>query len=67
MANINVVNLGGKKVGEFELADEVFAGEINDGLLSPRFAPSQRAWVLSGTINPVNPAADAPPGSATQR
>ena len=33
MANINVVNLGGKKVGEFELADEVFAGEINDGLL----------------------------------
>src|SRR6201992_2233302 len=33
MANINVVNLGGKKVGEFELADEVFAAEINDGLL----------------------------------
>src|SRR5258708_23255106 len=33
MANINVVNLGGMKVGEFELADEVFAGEINDGLL----------------------------------
>jgi hypothetical protein len=23
--------------------------EINDGLLAPRFAPSQRAWVLSGT------------------
>ena len=33
MANINVVNLGGTKVGEFELADEVFAGEINDALL----------------------------------
>src|SRR5579863_10046706 len=33
MANINVVNLGGTKVGEFELLDEVFAGEINDGLL----------------------------------
>ena len=33
MANVNVVNLGGKKVGEFELLDEVFAGEINDGLL----------------------------------
>ena len=33
MANINVVNLGGKKVGEFELADDVFAGEINDALL----------------------------------
>src|SRR5579862_9160203 len=33
MANINVVNLAGKKVGDFELADEVFSGEINDGLL----------------------------------
>ena len=33
MANINVVNLGGKKVGEFELLDEVFSGEINDALL----------------------------------
>jgi large subunit ribosomal protein L4 len=33
MANINVVNLGGAKVGEFELVDEVFAAEINDALL----------------------------------
>jgi hypothetical protein len=33
--------------------------EINDGLLSPRFAPSQRAWVLSGNITRVNPAADS--------
>src|SRR5450432_4373901 len=33
MANINVVNLDGKKVGEFELLDEVFSGEINDTLL----------------------------------
>jgi large subunit ribosomal protein L4 len=33
MANINVVNLGGEKVGEFELLDEVFAGEINEPLL----------------------------------
>ena len=33
MANINVVNLGGAKVGEFELLDEVFAQEINDALL----------------------------------
>jgi hypothetical protein len=33
--------------------------EINDGMLSPRFAPSQRAWVLSGTITRVNPAVDA--------
>ena len=33
MANINVVNLEGKKVGELALLDEVFSGEINDGLL----------------------------------
>src|ERR1700730_6042224 len=32
MAIINVVNLGGAKVGEFELA-EVFAQEVNDALL----------------------------------
>src|SRR5271154_3793349 len=33
MANINVVSLSGKKVGEFELLDEVFAAGINDALL----------------------------------
>ena len=33
MAKVNVVNLGGKKVGELDLLDEVFSGEINDGLL----------------------------------
>jgi hypothetical protein len=33
--------------------------EINDGLLAPRFAPSQRAWVLSGSLTPVSPAVDA--------
>ena len=33
MANINVVNLGGEKVGEFELSAAVFAGEVNEGLL----------------------------------
>src|SRR6201992_1430416 len=32
MANINVVNLEGGKVGEFEL-DELFAGEVNEALL----------------------------------
>ena len=32
MANINVVNLGGDKVGEFEL-DDVFSGEVNEALL----------------------------------
>jgi hypothetical protein len=33
--------------------------EINDGLLAPRFAPSQRAWVLSGSRIPVSPSVDA--------
>ena len=35
--------------------------EINDGLLAPRFAPSQRAWVLSGfrvAVTPVIPASE---------
>jgi hypothetical protein len=27
--------------------------EINDGMLAPRFAPSQRAWVMSGSIVPL--------------
>src|SRR6266853_1591556 len=26
--------------------------EINDGLLAPRFAPSQKAWVMSGALVP---------------
>jgi hypothetical protein len=33
--------------------------EINDGLLAPRFAPSQRAWVLSGTFTAVSPSVPA--------
>ncbi len=37
--------------------------EINDGLLQPRFAPSQRAWVLSGRITAVNPSVPASTGS----
>lgn len=36
--------------------------EINDGLLSPRFAPSQRAWVLSGAQKRVTPAVPASEG-----
>jgi hypothetical protein len=36
--------------------------EINDGLLAPRFAPSQRAWVLSGVRVAVNPTVDASTG-----
>jgi hypothetical protein len=36
--------------------------EINDGSLAPRFAPSQRAWVLSGDIVKVDPAVSASAG-----
>jgi hypothetical protein len=36
--------------------------EINDGLLAPRFSPSQRAWVLSGTRVEVRPPAPASTG-----
>jgi len=36
--------------------------EINDGVLAPRFAPSQRAWVLSGSITRVSPAVPASSG-----
>src|SRR5882757_1744793 len=36
--------------------------EINDGLLAPRFAPSQRAWVLTGVRVAVNPTVDASAG-----
>jgi len=33
--------------------------EIDDGLLSPRFAPSQRAWVSTGRLVAVSPSVDA--------
>jgi len=33
--------------------------EIDDGLLAPRFAPSQRGWVLSGKLVMVDPPVDA--------
>ena len=36
--------------------------EINDGLLAPRFAPSQRAWVLTGFLKSVNPTVPASVG-----
>ena len=36
--------------------------EINDGLLAPRFAPSQRAWVLSGFRVAVTPSVAASTG-----
>ena len=33
--------------------------EINDGTLAPRFAPSQRAWLLTGSATQVSPAVPA--------
>lgn len=36
--------------------------EINDGYLSPRFAPSQRAWVLTGAAHDVSPSIAASAG-----
>jgi hypothetical protein len=36
--------------------------EINDGSLAPRFSPSQRGWVLSGSLVKVSPTVDASAG-----
>src|ERR1700674_3204419 len=36
--------------------------EINDGLLAPRFSPSQRAWVLAGKLVKVDPSVPASTG-----
>ena len=36
--------------------------EINDGLLAPRFAPSQRAWIFTGKVVPVRPSVSASAG-----
>jgi hypothetical protein len=36
--------------------------EINDGLLAPRFSPSQRGWVLSGSLVKVSPTVSASTG-----
>ncbi|MFY9551595.1 MAG: hypothetical protein WAU32_10625, partial [Thermoanaerobaculia bacterium] len=36
--------------------------EINDGLLAPRFAPSQRGWVLKGNLVQVHPTVPASQG-----
>jgi hypothetical protein len=36
--------------------------EIDDGSLAPRFSPSQRGWVLSGSLVKVSPALDASAG-----
>jgi hypothetical protein len=36
--------------------------EINDGMLAPRFSPSQRAWVLTGQLVKVDPGVSASTG-----
>jgi hypothetical protein len=36
--------------------------EINDGLLAPRFSPSQRGWVLAGPLVAVDPSVNASEG-----
>jgi hypothetical protein len=36
--------------------------EINDGMLAPRFSPSQRAWVLTGKLVKVDPGVPASTG-----
>jgi large subunit ribosomal protein L4 len=53
MATIEVVNLGGKKVGEFELLDEVFSGEVNDALLWES-VKHYRAALRQGTASTKN-------------
>src|ERR1700739_819900 len=40
----------------------VVTRERNDGLMAPRFAPRQRAWVLSGVRVPVDPTGNASAG-----
>ena len=62
MATINVVNLGGKKVGDFELLDEVFAVEINDGLLGSR--PGTHAPRCARAPRRPRPAASFPPAAS---
>ena len=63
-ADLEETSDGGQSNDRLFLPSPVFGRfavtrEINDGLLAPRFAPSQRAWVLTGTIVPVSPAVDA--------
>jgi hypothetical protein len=36
--------------------------EINDGYIAPRFAPSQRGWILTGQMQSVSPAVPASEG-----
>jgi hypothetical protein len=44
------------------IADRGDVSLLPAGLLAPRFAPSQRAYVLSGLVTAVNPAVPASTG-----
>jgi hypothetical protein len=63
-ADINGSTDGGQSNRRLYLAPSAFnrfavTREINDGLLAPRFAPSQRAYVLSGQAVFVRPSVPA--------
>lgn len=53
MAKINVVDFSGNKVGELELADEVFGVEVNEGLLWEA-VKHYRASIRQGTAATKN-------------
>ncbi len=63
-ADINGFSDGGQSNRRLYLSPRDFnrfavTREINDGFLAPRWAPSQRADVLSGTLTLVNPSVPA--------
>jgi hypothetical protein len=63
-ANINGFSDGGQSNRRLYLPPSAFnrfavTREINDGLLAPRFAPFQRAYVLSGSVTFVRPSVPA--------
>ena len=63
-ADINSVSDGGQSNRRLYLPPSAFnrfavTREINDGLLAPRFAPFQRAYVLSGPVTLVRPSVPA--------
>ncbi len=59
-ADLNGTSDGGQSNRRLYLSPRAFnrfavTREINDGLLAPRFAPFQRAYVLSGSLTLVDP------------
>ncbi|MBI1765673.1 MAG: hypothetical protein HYR56_30080 [Acidobacteria bacterium] len=63
-ADINGFSDGGQSNRRLYLPPSAFnrfavTREINDGLLAPRFAPFQRAYVLSGSLTLVRPSVPA--------